>query len=964
LTGGASWIALGVGIAASGAGAALTATAAQPDPITSKHRATATTSDPEAPWTTVYGEQVVGAHVPWSGVGGSEDQYSGGDYVIASHACEELLGVQVGEWYFPIVTDPAGDATASGKGLILNTGQAFSTNFEATWYVPVHTSAWWRADQGDVNEPDEAHIALRFRPGDQGATDTQMTQKFGAKYSDKARKFVGHTVCHIIFLGNTELGTMGSLPEVKFHVKGKNDILDATGANPGYTSNPVLIFADICREKRGIPASKIVSGVIGQTLAQLAAECDDTTWHASGDIKKFEFHQTFRADVPVLDRLQAVCAHMAGGFSERGDQVVLYVGTPKTPWTRGPITVDDVVGEQVAVVPVEPSRWVNGYLPHFTVNRVNDEDGGKQLYGKMEPTKNEVASATYVTEDNGVELRTDLKLGGCITARQAKFLAWIALKQIRLGNELRGRFKKRCMVLEPGDVVRVTLPDVSLNNTKYQVIGKVFDARSMTVELAMVRYEDDIYTPGTAPTEDAVGVAPKNRSTIMPLITGLSAAVLEDSAQVQGHGRIKVNVAVTWDVVPNRLVRSAGTIQVSWKKQSESWPRKSVHASGDEIQAVLAGLRQGVAYHIRARCKGAPSAGRIDVPRGKWSQIAFTPDSGIPDMDGPPSTGIQGENQVVDGNFERGPNASTWQLTDSGATAAGSASIAASPNAGKYGPYRAFISLTSPSIGQMRRIETTPFIQVSGGEWKLVKAATIYDFDLGLSFEGRVNILYFDSDQAFVSAHAAIVEGSPSFGWSDKRYVARFQVPAEVDISWLKLQLEHRASQAGAQGSYWDGIDLRTLVVMRDDPVATLVQTSDVTNWSDLVTLDDFPGGDEDDIYFDGETTVEIRAVVSANVKRITSSDLTTRTKAVARLRREVVGGATTVLVAKQRIARADPSELASNGSEGDTDQVALEATITPAEGRYRFNLQGRCEGDGTNGQAQFFERWIKITKV
>jgi hypothetical protein len=56
------------------------------------------------------------------------------------------------------------------------------------------------------------------------------------------------------------------------------------------------------------------------------------------------------------------------------------------------------------------------------------------------------------------------------------------------------------------------------------------------------------------------------------------------------------------------------------------------------------------------------------------------------------------------------------------------------------------------------------------------------------------------------------------------------------------------------------------------------------------------------------------------------------------------------------------PTEVGS-GESGDVDERKLEATVTPTLGNYTVHLEGRCQGDGTNGTAEFFDRWIRITK-
>ena len=411
---------------------------------------------------------------------------------------------------------------------------------------------------------------------------------------------------HIIIRANPELGTMGGLPEIKVRIKGKNDIQDYTGGNPAYRDNCAYVFADYLRETFGIPVTDVLGVNPGQTLQGLAAECDDTTWAGSGSVARYTYDGIIRDDEEPVEVLRRICEHMAGGYSQRGDKFALFTGTVKSPWPGGPISEDNLAGDDpVTISPPNQDSWANTLVPHYVVKQPLDEEGNRVLHGKMEPAKVDVTSATYVTEDGGITLRQDIKFPACRLGRRAKWLAWIVLKQMRLGASMTVRLKKRCSVLELGDVFDANLPDFFPNGTEWQVVGKrmILGADTFACELDCVRYEDAIYTPGTTPTEDAIGVVPRNRSSIMPLITGLAAEVEEDSAQVNIHGRQTVDVLVTWDLVSNGLVRIAGDIRIGWKKASTSWPGRATTVPGDDIQAVLPGLREGVLYDIRARAE-------------------------------------------------------------------------------------------------------------------------------------------------------------------------------------------------------------------------------------------------------------------------------------------------------------------------------------------------------------------------
>jgi hypothetical protein len=700
---------LAAGTVVMGAGTALSATADQPEPISQVHRQLATTSDAESPWEWVYGEVIKGSAIAWRGIGGGQDEYNGTDFVIACHPCEELLGFQIGEWYFPVTTNfTSGTTTANGRGVALNTDERLTDDWPTDWLVCVEASQWVTSPQDESQSGGFHHIALKWSPGDRTATDPFMATLFGTKYSGINRKYIGHTVVSMVTLTNDELGT-GTWQEVLFHVRGKNNILDHNGANPGYTKNAALVFADICREWLDIPVTDIVGVNPSQTLQGLAAECDSTTWAGSTGIARYDFNGVIRDDIEPVEALKMVTEHMAGGYSERGDKIALFTGTVKPVWADGPITYDDVVavGDALAItiIPPDEDAWANTLVPHFIVRRPENEDGELQLYGRMEPAKHDVSSSTYVTEDQGVVLRQDIKFPACITAKQAKDRAWTVLRQMRLGASMDVVLKKRASVLEKGDVAAFNFPDFFPNGTLFQVASKamILGPDTFGVRLGLVRYEHAIYDHSlNPPTEDAIGVVGKRRSSFVPVVTGLAAEVLE--AWVHPKGHIVCNVSVTWNLVPNFLVRSAGDIRVAWKKQSQSrWRATTV--PGDEIETELSGLMQGVPYHIKVRAEGAPTAGRTGKPKGKWSTIlSFTPESGFNALPGAPGTALLGENAINNGNFEGGINEDGtpvgwgYQLT-------APAVFSLNATGGKFGPHRLRLIMNGSTADQYFRTD-------------------------------------------------------------------------------------------------------------------------------------------------------------------------------------------------------------------------------------------------------------------
>ena len=531
-------------------------TAAQQDPITGTAKKNSTSSDAETPWEYVYGDKVKGAHVAWAGVEGGKDELTGVDYVLACHPCDSVVSVQIGDLFMPITTN-----AAAAEGLILNANRSpVDSEYPTTWHVPVVASVWNRRDQSQNTSDKKSHIAMRIYYGTQTATDPHMATVFGTKYSEVDRKFLGHTAAHVIYRAHDELGTVSSVPPVKWRIKGKNNLaLNDAGSSTGYTAATAAVLANIMKELSGIPASDIKNHFGGGGLASLITECNTTSWTGSGNTNAlYEFHDVVRDDEDMVDIYERIARHMMGGYWERGDKVVFWTGTPRA--SQMDLTPDDFAGgSEARTTPVPQAEWVNTYIPHRVIRLALNEDNETQLYGDMEPAK-KATEAAYITADGQV-LQQDIKWEGCDLAKRARHMAHIALDMLRLGDTYTRKFKRRAMVLEVGDVYTINDPTRFSGPTKFRLIHKLMPDQDWAVELTGARYQDAIYNDRSV-TEDAIGKLFKGRSGIMPLLSGLAIDIAEESAHMQADGRIKVDVAVSWTAITKAQAR-AGGVKVS-----------------------------------------------------------------------------------------------------------------------------------------------------------------------------------------------------------------------------------------------------------------------------------------------------------------------------------------------------------------------------------------------------------------
>ena len=620
---------------------------------------------------------------------------------------------------------------------------------------------------------DLPHVVIKVYYGGQTVTDPYMATVFPG-YGSVARKFSGHTVVHVILRSHTELGTLGGIPQFKWRIKGKKNIAtNDNGSVTGYNVTAAAVLADYLKEHVGVDPSDIVNHS-GGGLSSLIAECTDTSWdETGGGLSRYTFHGVIRDDMEIVEACNLIASHMGGGYSERGTKIVMWTGTIKAPWADGPLGPNDFAGPVETMQPDE-DEWVNTLVPHFVAWQSLDEDGFNTLSGQMIPTQEQPTKAIYLTEDGDDILKQDIKFEACPQSPRAVWMARCALDTMRLGAQYTRRFHKRAIVLEVGDVYEIFDPDRLSANTKFRLVKKSApNPVDFTVELTGVRYEDAIYT-GQSVSEDSIGVVSNNRSSILPLVTGLTTFIVA-SGRVGADGLMTLDVLFSWTAPTNLLIVSSGGTQIEWKRTVDSWPGKSVSASGGASTKVAPGLLDGVTYHARARFYGGPTGGRSDRPVGKWTlPITFTPrlsELGIYKPVGPPIGGADGTNLLSDPyilwpfNSALGSNGiklGNWVLTndDGGAPAP----IGATQTVTGVG----FWSVLVDGVATLTSIR----MQISSGEADDSQRFNVLEYipvrpgqviTLGASIKietiGRIEVyaLFYNANQSFISGGSFLV---------------------------------------------------------------------------------------------------------------------------------------------------------------------------------------------------------------
>lgn len=237
------------------------------------------------------------------------------------------------------------------------------------------------------------------------------------------------------------------IPDVRFVVRGRNDLYDPRTGMSGYSDNTALHMLWFLRARCKVPDDEIIF----ETFASAANVCDEAVANADGSAGiRYRTGCVIGADeqrTQVIQKLEESCA---GQLIRVGGKWMMQAGAYYGPYDFE-ITEDMIVGTVSGTTEVnndsainiitgtfiDPSQtWAETDFPEVRIQQWVDEDGGEAA---------ESMSLSYVTD-----------------AYQAQRLANIRLRRARAGGSLQLPMNFAGYNCRPGRVVRVNLPSLNM----------------------------------------------------------------------------------------------------------------------------------------------------------------------------------------------------------------------------------------------------------------------------------------------------------------------------------------------------------------------------------------------------------------------------------------------------------------------------------------------------------------------
>ena len=239
-------------------------------------------------------------------------------------------------------------------------------------------------------------------------------------------------------------------------VQGKK-VFDPRNSSTAYSSNPALCIRDYIVSKYGLNNSGTTNDT---TFAAAANACDENvTLSAGGTENRYEMHGVVSLDQKPSEILADMMTSCAGTLFWGTGKWQLKVGEYSSPvfnfnldHFRGPIVLD-----------TKHSRSEN-----FNIVRGTFADASEDYIRADYP---QVRSATFVSNDNGIESALDLGLPFTTSSTMAQRLAKMTLFRLREQMTLVADFSMDAFTVQVGDFVTITNARYGWSNKEFECVG-------------------------------------------------------------------------------------------------------------------------------------------------------------------------------------------------------------------------------------------------------------------------------------------------------------------------------------------------------------------------------------------------------------------------------------------------------------------------------------------------------------
>jgi hypothetical protein len=632
------------------------------DALTQNRGMGITTRQPAAFRQVIYGEQRVGGTIIYQSTTGSQhDQYNF-VIVLAGHEIDSIVNLYLdGRQVF---WEGSGDGWLESPGGVYFGGNADSNNHtgpngqQYNFGGKVYCSAFYgNQTQGSYFESLNANDPT-WGPTSAGAPSIMS--------------------CAAVYLKlEFDPALFPSLPEIKFTVRGKNNIYDPRTGTTGYTSNWALVVADVITD----PVFGLGDNSVNQDQLVAAANiCDEQITLAQGGTEaQYACHYHYDTSTAPGDVLQTMMNAAMGRLSRIGGEWYIWPAAwvgPSFSWDESALTSDldfKPYRKFRDLVNCVNGTYIAANFPWNIAGNLYDSNGfyDGQIQDNFpfafQPTNYPQYAADtlhgytenlYLTEDGNVTLPLELTQQCVLSISQAQRCAKIALMRNRQQGTYTLPMNLTCLQMQPLDVMQFTFPLCNWSDKLMEITGVTWgvtegendgDAPSIRLQFSAQDVDPSVYewNPSTeqlSPYDVPYGGLSGTPYTVAAP-TNVTAVSNSTTAITNSDGIVTPQILVSWTAPADVLVVY---VQVEYQLAGATEWTQGPLVSASSTSAYITGVVSGQSYNVQVTALRANGVGSAAVEvtgvavSAPSSQLATNTYSTNPqfDLTNPTSTSI------------------------------------------------------------------------------------------------------------------------------------------------------------------------------------------------------------------------------------------------------------------------------------------------------------------------------------
>lgn len=541
-----------------------------------------TTRQPASFRQIIRGMQRVGGVIVYSSTTGSTKRQYNLVIVLATHPCEAIT-----------------DLYLDGRKVYWNTSSPYNMT------MPDGTNFGGYADPGTYYGPNGvaysfgSEVFCQAHMGTQTASNIDNTPLYNndptwAPTSNGTPYLAGCTWVYLKL--EADSGTFPQFPEIRFTVKGKNDIFDPRTNTTGYTTNWALHIADAITDANWGLGDNTVNQA---QLIAAANVCDEMVTCAAGSEKRYSLHWHYDTSLSPGDAIAQMMDAAAGRLSRIGGEWYIWPAY----WQGPSFTLD----ESALLAPLQwtPKRSLNELCnrvtgtycaPNYPYNVAGDLYDSNGYYEGQ--TQNNFPYAfqptnfpeyacdqlhgygagvdVYLTQDGGVYLPREVQQPCILSISQAQRVAKILL----LRNRQQGTGKMMCSLaawdMQPTDVMQFNMPSLNWVNKVLEIDSVKFHAEPLegqhvpacTLEIGVQETDQSVYEWNSATEELSPYDVPVVNGATSTVVPPPSSVTIEDDATTElitQASAVIPRLLVQWVAPLDNGVNNGGHIEVQYQ---------------------------------------------------------------------------------------------------------------------------------------------------------------------------------------------------------------------------------------------------------------------------------------------------------------------------------------------------------------------------------------------------------------